>query len=53
MENNIVEKEALFKIGYGLYVAITNDGERDNAAIINTVCQLTDNRIAVTINRKN
>lgn len=53
MEINKVEKEALFKIGYGLYVAITNDGERDNAAIINTVCQLTDNRVAVTVNRKN
>lgn len=53
MEINMIEKEALFKIGYGLYVAITNDGERDNAAIINTACQLTDNRVAVTINRKN
>ena len=48
-----IEKEALFKIGYGLYVAITNDGERDNAAIINTVCQLTDDKVAVTVNRKN
>ncbi|MGN0136309.1 flavin reductase [Anaerotignum sp.] len=46
---------ALFKIGYGLYVVTSNDGNRDNGCIVNAVTQLTDNpnRIAVGINKKN
>ncbi len=46
---------ALFKIGYGLYVVTSNDGNRDNGLIVNTVSQVTStpNRIAVTINKEN
>ena len=46
---------ALFKIGYGLYVVTSNDGKKDNGAIINSVTQVTNtpNRIAVTINKEN
>jgi len=46
---------ALFNIGYGLYVATTNDGKKDNGLIINTVSQVSDNpkRIAVCINKQN
>ena len=46
---------ALFNIGYGLYVVTTNDGQRDNGLIVNTVSQITNtpNRIAVTINKQN
>ena len=46
---------ALFKIGYGLYVVTSNDGNKDNGIIVNTVAQVTDtpNRIAVTINKQN
>ena len=46
---------ALFKIGYGLYVVTSNDGEKDNGLIVNTVTQLTDNpnRVAVNINKAN
>lgn len=46
---------ALFRIGYGLYVVISNDGKKDNGLIVNTVTQLTDtpNRIAVNINKAN
>ncbi len=46
---------ALFKIGYGLYVVTSNDGNRDNGLIVNTVTQLTDNpyRVAVNINKAN
>lgn len=36
MDNN-----ALFKIGYGLYVLTARDGERDNGCIVNTVMQIT------------
>ena len=47
--------KALFNIGYGLYVVTSNDGNRDNGLIVNTVAQVTDspNRVAVTINKKN
>lgn len=46
---------ALFNIGYGLYVITSNDGKKDNGLIVNTVTQVTNtpNRIAVTINKEN
>lgn len=46
---------ALFRLGYGLYVVTSRDGDKDNGMIVNTVTQLTDtpNRIAVNINKKN
>ena len=46
---------ALFNIGYGLYVVTSNDGNKDNGLIVNTVTQVTNtpNRIAVTINKQN
>ena len=47
--------DALFNIGYGLYVVTSNDGKKDNGLIVNTVTQVTNtpNRIAVTINKDN
>ena len=47
--------DALFNIGYGLYVITCNDGKKDNGLIVNTVTQVTNtpNRIAVTINKEN
>lgn len=50
-----MDLSALFKIGYGLYVVTTNDGEKDNGLIVNTVAQVAENptRIAVTINKLN
>ena len=44
---------ALFRIGYGLYVITSNDGEKDNGMICNTVVQVTSTpcRVAVTINK--
>ena len=49
------EGAALFKIGYGLYVLTTNDGEKDNGCIVNAVMQLTvnPNKIAVAVNKQN
>ena len=46
---------ALFNIGYGLYVVTSNDGTKDNGLIVNTISQVTNtpNRIAVTINKQN
>ena len=49
------DAKALFNIGYGLYVVTSNDGEKDNGLIVNTVTQVTNtpNRVAVTINKQN
>ncbi|MBR6801840.1 MAG: flavin reductase [Eubacteriaceae bacterium] len=49
------DTKAMNSIGYGLYVVTTNDGEKDNGLIVNTVTQLTTtpNRVAVTINKQN
>ena len=46
---------ALFNIGYGLYVVTSNDGKKDNGLIVNTVTQVTSspNRIAVAICKEN
>ena len=50
-----LDPKALFKIGYGLYVVTSRDGDKDNGCIVNTVSQLTDNplRVAVNINKLN
>ncbi|MBQ9773706.1 MAG: flavin reductase [Clostridia bacterium] len=49
------DMNALFSIGYGLYVVTSNDGKKDNGLIVNTVTQVTNtpNRIAVTISKEN
>lgn len=49
------DQKALYKLGYGLYVVTSNDGERDNGLIVNTVMQVTDTpcRVAVAINKSN
>ena len=55
VEKGEIEKEAMFKISYGLFALFTNDGKRDNACIINTAAQLTDDpkRITVYVNKDN
>ena len=52
---NKSDMNALFSIGYGLYVVTSNDGKKDNGLIVNTVVQLTDNpfRVMVSINKEN
>ena len=52
---NKQDKKALFNIGYGLYVVTSNDGEKDNGLIVNTVSQITDDptRVMVCINKAN
>lgn len=46
---------ALFNIGYGLYVVTSNDGVRDNGLILNSIMQVTSSpeRVAVAINKNN
>jgi len=49
------DPQALFSIGYGLYVVTCSDGQKDNGLIVNTVTQVTNtpNRVAVTISKQN
>lgn len=50
-----VEKNAMFKLSYGLFVLTAKDGERENGCIINTVTQVTDTpkRISIAVNKAN
>ena len=50
-----VDKTALFRIGYGLYVVSAHDGKKDTGCIVNSVCQVADNplRVSVCINKAN
>lgn len=50
-----MDTKALFKIGYGLYVLTTHSKGVDNGCIINTVQQVTDNplRISIVVNKQN
>lgn len=50
-----MDTNALFKIGYGLYVLTANDNGKDNGCIINTVMQVTSDpcQVAIAVNKKN
>jgi flavin reductase (DIM6/NTAB) family NADH-FMN oxidoreductase RutF len=49
-----MDHNAMFKLGYGLYVLTAKDG-KDNGCIVNTVMQITatPNRIMVMVNKMN
>ena len=49
-----MDQKALFSIEYGLYIATTKDGEKDNGAILNAVMQVTSApaRVALTVNNQ-
>lgn len=51
----MIKKEALFKIGYGLYVLTARSNDFDNGCIINTVMQVTDTplRVCICVNKEN
>ena len=50
-----MNKNAMHKITYGLYILTAKEVEKDNGCIVNTVCQVTSepNRIAVAVNKGN
>ena len=50
-----MDPKALFRIGYGLYVLTAAENGRHNGCIINTLQQITDTplRISVTVNKGN
>lgn len=49
-----MEKEAMYKLSYGLFVLTAKD-EKDNGCIINTAMQITTtpNRMIITVNKGN
>lgn len=48
-----IEKSALCKISYGLFVVTATDGEKDNGMICNTFMQVSDDLYAISINKAN
>jgi|WetSurMetagenome_2_1015567.scaffolds.fasta_scaffold125713_1 flavin reductase (DIM6/NTAB) family NADH-FMN oxidoreductase RutF/rubredoxin len=50
-----MDPKALYKLGYGMYVVGSHQGEKVNAQIANTVFQITSEppTVAVSINKKN
>ncbi len=51
----MIEKEAMYKLTYGLFVLTTKTDEKQNGCIVNTVSMITDNpkRITVFVNKAN
>ena len=51
----MIEREAMYKITYGLFMLTTTDGKKQNGCIVNTVSMITDNptRIVVFVNKAN
>lgn len=50
-----MDKAAMYKLTYGLFVLTAKDGEKDNGCIINTAMQVTTapNRITIVVNKQN
>lgn len=48
-----MNQEALFQIGYGLYLVAANENGRDNACIVNTIMQVTQNPIKLLVSISN
>lgn len=50
-----MDKKAMYKLTYGLFVLTARDGEKDNGCIINTAMQVTTtpNRMIVVVNKQN
>jgi flavorubredoxin/flavin reductase (DIM6/NTAB) family NADH-FMN oxidoreductase RutF len=53
--DNTIEHDVFFKLSYGLFVLTAKENGKDNGCIINTVSQISDNplRISVTVNKAN
>ncbi|MCR5154624.1 MAG: flavin reductase [Lachnospiraceae bacterium] len=50
-----MDKKAMYKLSYGLFVVCANRNGKDNGCITNTAIQVTSepNRISVTVNKEN
>lgn len=51
----MLNQNTLFQIGYGLYLVAANESGKDNACIVNTVMQVTQNpiRLLVSVSNQN
>ena len=49
-EEDKIDKKALYKIGYGLYVATCHDGKKANGQIVNTVSQVASDPAKIAVN---
>ncbi|MDO5563858.1 MAG: flavin reductase [Eubacteriales bacterium] len=49
------DNNAMYNIGYGLYIATSNDGKKDNGFVLNTAMQITSNpnQMVICINKNN
>jgi len=50
-----IDTNAMYKLSYGLFVLCARDGDKDNGCIINTVTQITEKplRISIAVNKAN
>lgn len=50
-----MDKKAMYKLSYGLFVLTAKDGDKDNGCIINTAIQAasTPNQISICVNKAN
>lgn len=50
-----MDKKAMYRLSYGLFVVTAKEGEKDNGCITNTAGQVTStpNRISLTVNKEN
>ena len=50
-----MDKKAMYKLSYGLFVLTAREGNKDNACIINTAIQAasTPNQISICVNKAN
>ncbi len=50
-----MDKKAMYKLSYGLFVLTTKDGDKDNGCIINTAIQAasTPNQVSICVNKAN
>ena len=50
-----MDKKAIYKLSYGLFVLTAKEGEKDNGCIINTAIQAasTPNQLSICVNKAN
>jgi len=55
MGKDAIDYACMFNISYGLFVLSAKDGEKNNACIVNTVIQITEqpNRVLVSVSKLN
>ena len=54
-KENVINKQAMFNLSYGLYILTAKDSQKDNGCIVNTVMQVTEtpNQIIAAVNKLN